>query len=507
MQPLRQQTWVMPAPAEPEEVLARLAGRLTVEPGTARTFHRSWYDTFDWRLYRAGLLLTRERGQWLLRDFSGLVVAEAVFRKRKRCLARDFPASPLAERLKRLLGVRALMELGREAVEVRPCRVLNRDRKMVVHLELEQVVLDGERMLQIRLGEVRGYGGRFRQVAAHLEEIGAGPAGDWSRELERVAAAGGRRPLDYSSAFRVELEADMPAIQAVLRIYTGLLETMRINEPGVIEDIDSEFLHDLRVAVRRTRSGLTLIRGVLDPQVNRRFKEEFGLIGRATGPVRDLDVYLLAEPAYRALLPERVHTGLDFFFEDLAVRRRAERQRLVRFLRGQRYHQILDDWQQVLEQEPPPAGKKGQRPMGELAGTMIRKRLERVLRDGGKISETSPDAQLHRLRIQCKKLRYSLEFFRSLYEPGPMNELIGQLKKLQNNLGDFNDLSVQQEMLAADLDRLRPGSRRAMETAAAIGGLMSVLNRRHQRVRARFGRTFSRFTRPRNQVLFRELLG
>ena len=60
------------------------------------------------------------------------------------------------------------------------------------------------------------------------------------------------------------------------------------------------------------------------------------------------------------------------------------------------------------------------------------------------IDDDSPDEALHRLRIDAKKLRYLLEFFRALYPPKEIGAVVGALKSLQDNLGDFNDLSVQQ---------------------------------------------------------------
>jgi len=81
------------------------------------------------------------------------------------------------------------------------------------------------------------------------------------------------------------------------------------------------------------------------------------------------------------------------------------------------------------------------------------------------------------------------------------------LKKLQNNLGDFNDLSVQQDMLANYLTHVRPGSRKSMRLAASIGGLMSDLSRQHQELRTHFEETFARFSCSDNLSLYNEIFG
>ena len=71
-----------------------------------------------------------------------------------------------------------------------------------------------------------------------------------------------------------------------------LLDTMLANETGTREDIDSEFLHDFRVSVRRTRSAISQIKGVIPQKILDRFRPEFTWLGQITGPTRDMDVYL-----------------------------------------------------------------------------------------------------------------------------------------------------------------------------------------------------------------------
>ena len=78
---------------------------------------------------------------------------------------------------------------------------------------------------------------------------------------------------------------------------------MRQNEAGIRADWDTEFLHDFRVAIRRTRSALSQIKGVLPVDAVEHFKDAFRELGRSTNRLRDLDVYLLEEETYRAMLP------------------------------------------------------------------------------------------------------------------------------------------------------------------------------------------------------------
>ena len=103
----------------------------------------------------------------------------------------------------------------------------------------------------------------------------------------------GRHPADYTSGVEAEITATMPAPVAVARLLLRLLDTLELNVPGVLRDIDTEFLHDLRVAVRRTRSAIKLLGEVLPADLAEHYKTEFKWLGDVTTPVRDLDVHLL----------------------------------------------------------------------------------------------------------------------------------------------------------------------------------------------------------------------
>ncbi|HID03927.1 MAG TPA: CHAD domain-containing protein [Desulfobacterales bacterium] len=357
----------------------------------------------------------------------------------------------------------------------------------------------------MHLEEVRGYNKWFRRVSRVLDNSGAIKLKSLADLFPFVLEGTNREPLDYNSRYAVPLRPEMTSLEAVQQIHSFLLTSIYRNEEGIISDFDSEFLHDLRVAVRRTRSALSLLKGVLATDETDRFKEDFRFIGQITGPVRDLDVYLLNKNSHMDSVPERLQQGLSYFFENLTKRRKEEQRKLVRTLRSNRYQQILTDWSQLLDKENTlPAGEKGDLPIGVLAGKIIHKRFRRIIKDGSKIHTGTPDHELHRLRIQCKKLRYSLEFFATLYEQRQMKQFIQQLKLLQNNLGDFNDLSVQQEMLADYLSKIKPGSRKSQELAASIGGLMTVLATQHDWVRAHFEKTFTHFCCPKNMKLYRE---
>jgi CHAD domain-containing protein len=140
--------------------------------------------------------------------------------------------------------------------------------------------------------------------------------------------------------------------------------------------------------------------------------------------------------------------------------------------------------------------------VGDLAPRLIAKQHRRLLRKGRKISADSPDKDLHRLRIEGKKLRYLLEFFAGLFPRRRITGLIKQLKKLQDNLGAFNDLAIQQASLESYLEsRAEPSPREA----AAVGGLVSLLRERRRDVRRDFERAFAGFDAAETRESFARL--
>ena len=224
-----------------------------------------------------------------------------------------------------------------------------------------------------------------------------------------------------------------------------------------------------------------------------------------TGPTRDLDVYLLNRAAYLKRLPPALQPGLDAFFGELARRRQTEQKRLTRALRGKKSKAMLVAWSRCLHGQDRQPAPLAATPIRELAGRIILRRYKRVLQNGQALSVATPDAEVHRLRIECKKLRYAMEFFSSLYPKEEIQQVVRHLKKLQDILGDFNDLSVQQQMLRQALEELRVGSRRNLEQASALGGLLQSLFEEQQALRDHFAEAFDQFSDPATTALSHEL--
>jgi len=238
-----------------------------------------------------------------------------------------------------------------------------------------------------------------------------------------------------------------------------------------------------------------------------RFKKNLSFVGKMSNELRDLDVFLLNMPTYRAMLPTVLYNDIDPLFAYIVKRRSLSLRKVIRNLNSNKYRRIMQDWESFLDdpQYDLISGPSAKVPVFELACKRIYKQYRNVVIAGNRIIEDRDDEKLHKLRIQCKKLRYLIQFFTNLFPPKKISILVGQLKKLQDVLGDYNDLSVQVNYLIEVAKEMPANLSRLNKTLVAIGSLIGELETKRQSVKESFAETFMHFSSQQNQKLFREL--
>ena len=312
------------------------------------------------------------------------------------------------------------------------------------------------------------------------------------------AHADALRSPDYRSKPEPVRVRDTPADVAYGELLGQLVDILRVNVDGTLRQLDTEFLHDLRVSVRRARSLVGVSQDVLPDRVRNRLTIELKWLGDATSTSRDLDVYLLGFDELVTHVPEP--ETLEPFRALLVRHHRQAHGRLNRTLRSARFQRLTETWDGVRRPGVPAAG-----PVGPLADRLLKRAWRRVEKRGGAITVESPAEALHDLRKRCKELRYLLEFFAGLYDAGAHGEIVAELKKLQSNLGDFQDAESQRLLVLHHAEEL---GARGVPTATllSMGRLEEQLERRQAISRAEFGDRWSRFDRPHNRRLFMDLV-
>lgn len=496
--------WTLPDGVEPAAAAAAIAQALSasVHERAPRTVHL--LDTFDDRLWRAGerLIVERSEAGWLVRREDargarqpGRGVVEGVPR-----WPVDLPAGPLRASASAWCDVRCL--LPRASARVVRWRVVVRDGrdKIVVRVLCASWTVGGAVFARASLRPVRGYPAAARAAAAALDALGAVPCDDpWSPLRE----ATGDPPGAYPPPGAV-LTPDMPAAQALREALRAQHAVLVATGPGVTDALDPEFLHEFRVAVRRSRALLKALRAAWPASVSARHAAFLKDLGGRTGPVRDLDVHRLALPGVAAALPAPMRPDLTPLDALLAADQAAAQRSLAVWLRGRTHARRMARAAQTLAASGGSRARHADTPVGALAARKARKQFHRVRRDGRAIGPATPDPVLHALRKEVKVLRYLPELLSGALEPAACAAAVRAVKPLQAVLGTLQDAAVQAEAMQGFADRL-VAARAPSGTLLAMGAVVASLHGERDRARAAFASAFDAFDTEAVAVLFEGL--
>jgi CHAD domain-containing protein len=503
----------------PDEMSIEAAGvaltaAVAVEDGAAQEVDRTFYDTFDGLLHAEGLTLYHEGGRLVLLDNASAAERAVLLGPPPTgpLAPETLTPGPLRDILTDVCGVRALLALVHVRSRVRAMRVLDDERKTVVRVKLEEPALIAASgpapslRPRVRLAAVRGYDTELANVNALLQSELAFKPSDQSLADEAVRAAGGV-PGGISSKITVALRRRQRADDAAAAVLRRLLEVIEANVDGSVADIDTEFLHDFRVSVRRSRAVQRELKTVFPPEELARFRGEFKWLQQATGDARDLDVYVLEFDEYQAMVGEEIRADLEPLRSVLLTRREAAHREMVQALRSERATRMLSGWGVFLkrlvslrEDDRPDA----RRPIEAVGGERIHKVYRRMVKMGGAIDESTPAEHYHELRKKGKELRYLLELFGApLYPEEVVKPMIKALKSLQDVLGRHQDREVQVHMLRSVRDEVAalPAGAPAL---MAMGVLVERLAEDEQAARRSFAERFESIASKPQRELVRE---
>ncbi len=492
--------------------LPELLGGGTPIPHSTHTGSLDLLDSFDWRLYHAGLGLRVERlggvSTLLCRDVTNPERTLTVNIDRSPHFWTELPDGLLRRRLARPLDIRAM--IPRLTVNLRRSLypLLDGEQKTVARLYWERLSQRRARktLSLLRIEPLRGYRKSADALAQRLKALPAVTPLECPWEVEAYRWAG-LQPGDYESRLNVALQPQMRSDAALRTLLEDLTRALELNAPGLREAIDTEFLHDYRVAVRRIRSALSQLKELLPQRTRERFRREFAWLGEITGPARDLDVYLLNFDHYLSLLPAPLAADLEPLRAFLCDRQQQAYRELVAHLDSARYRRLLSAWHRYLA-TPLPAHSRlpgAMQPIIAVADRRIWRAYRKVVKDGRKIHDDSAPQQLHQLRIRCKRLRYLLEFFRSLYPKRRIGAAIEGLKELQDVLGRFQDLEVQQHALHHFGEQMSLDDPAHNPTHRALSALIAKLQMQQHETRGHFAARFQRFAAAKQHKEFAAL--
>jgi CHAD domain-containing protein len=390
--------------------------------------------------------------------------------------------------------VRALLPIVEVSGTSVTGRLLDAEGKIVLRLIHERpATISGSRDRLpggLWLIPLRGYDAVGEGAARIARRAGLVPDPP-SRYPAALRAAG----VDPDGPTRAVLETGLPARVAVARVLLSFLGELEATVDGTVGDVDTEFLHDLRIAVRRSRSTVKLLGDVLPPALVAWVTPQLKMLGDLTTPSRDLDVLLEELPSLTAGLTSGRPEDIEPLVRHLAGLRADERRRLAVGLRSPRFERFRARWRASLLALASWDGQPGAGPSAaEVVGERLDHAHRRVLRRGSRITDASPAEDLHDLRKRAKELRYLLEIFPpTTGASAPV--AIKELKALQDVLGTFQDSEAQREALHTIATELMSGDGASARTMFAMGEVAARLQEAQDTARAEFGAMFERFVR------------
>ncbi len=300
-------------------------------------------------------------------------------------------------------------------------------------------------------------------------------------------------PLEEESPVRLTLgkiidlgEEELPVqddediAPTVFSMIVHRLRLARSYERGIIEDIDPECLHQYRVNLRKVRSLLSLTKELFPEEKERYLRAELAEIMKATNTLRDLDVHALEEQWYKSTVADRFRPALSHLFSQLLDRRSEEAARLSGILSSREYEERIEALCSLLEERPPLTGVKNQDGEWDVY-SYVQKRfntlLQRIEKKAKPIGKKSPDRKIHQLRVMFKKIRYLIDFFKPLFSGKAYRKIKEEIRRCQNILGEFNNLSVQLTFMEGQMESVGKHAD-APELLPALGAIIQELNKR-----------------------------
>ncbi len=268
---------------------------------------------------------------------------------------------------------------------------------------------------------------------------------------------------------------------------------MRANIEGARMDLDPEFVHDIRVATRRARFALRLFGEELGQAEAEALRAELAWIAGLLGQVRDLDIMrwnihrhadeLAGRPSVPAAIREHMHSVRT---EALAALNDA--------LASERFGQLLTQLERIATDEGGQPPSETSRRISDAAPPLIRAAMARLQRWLKRRPAELTPAQLHRIRIQFKRLRYTCEFFNDLFAEA-FTAAINHCVDFQDCLGEHQDAQVAQARLCEMAERLAQSGGNQPETLIFVGSMIQRLDDVARDCRRIFEKRWKQFPR------------
>ena len=423
-----------------------------------------YFDTEDQKLRKKGLILrVRREGRHFTQTIKATVNAGAFERDEWEVeIAGNDPdldeangtalEPVLTKKLRR--GLKAVFET-RVRRTVYP--LLNNGHAIALTVD-RGTIETGKRSLplcEIELELKRGSAAELFDVAHELTQALPARLAVKSKSERGYESLDGQQDLPVKAA-AVDLHAGMIAREAFKTIGFACLKQVINNEPALTRG-NPEGVHQMRVGLRRLRAATSLFAALLHDPQTAALKNELKWLAGELGPARELEVLVnrVVAPMKRQ---RRRWRGMPSLSHEFAERRDAALSRAQMAVQSARFRALTLEvaaWLEAGSWTNPPddvVRDCGELPIAQFAFEQLARRWRKVRKKGKVLAQLDARSR-HKLRIRTKKLRYAAEFFATLFSTKRAlkrrKQFLPALERLQDGLGDLNDIAVHEKRIAA----------------------------------------------------------
>ncbi len=282
---------------------------------------------------------------------------------------------------------------------------------------------------------------------------------------DRAMAFRANKPISPAKAKRIRIDPKNPSVQIFKHIAWQCVDQLTANEEGIYTSDCVEFIHQARVALRRLRTALRLFNTDLPAGFSDKWSQAWKDVGEQLGNARNWDVFC-AEMLPAIEIDLGSHPDMAHLKQFSLAQRDTARTNTQAWLRGRRYSLTLIAFHEALLMLP----ERNSTRISEFASQALKKRYKHFCR-GARIAHTLSVEARHEVRIELKKLRYTLDFFESLYGQKQLQSFFHALAETQEVLGHMNDLATCEILLS-----LRPDHPFDLPVAWARGRMSAYID-------------------------------
>lgn len=488
-----------------KEFIGNLSGRFRLKIIEKREKARIFFDTFDWRAAQNGLVLQLGDNNYLsVFDNKFNVLSKVKINLiNGKFLAKDVRDQSLRSKLFSISPDRAFYLRAKVKSKVESYELRDKYDKLTGIITFENIVFkekafsefEDEFVVSLPL---KGY---EKLVNDEIKRAS-------KRELRKVENPFIKIFLENYALNKPSLDLSRVKSldEAIKRILSYLYQSAGLNEWGIKADIDIEFLHYYRVSIRKSKTLLKNARKYLDGEKTAKLNKFLSFAGSATSALRDYDVYLARENEYKEMLPVKYKNHIDPVFKKIKTLREKERKLLVKKLSSNLYNEIRTDYEETISNLDLELFDKTAPDIEIFIEKTLQKKFNSIVKYGRALNSSSPPEAYHALRIKYKEFRYILELFSSSMPAGAADETLASLKAIQDQLGAFQDLSVQREELESFLKRMNMNTPSAKNAILAVGCLIGEMDRNQRNIAEEFLKNFVKFMSEKNKKRIMETL-